>query len=64
MNMIQHPAWPKTEKRSFNLINDRLSLQAGIKPPENKINKNHIWFLTQNLRRIKVFDLVAYIYVL
>ena len=31
--------WPKTEKRSFKLINDRLSLQAGIKPPwEVKLN--------------------------
>ena len=62
--MNQKQVWLETEKRSSNLINDRLSLQAGIKPPENKINKNHIWFLTQNLRRIKVFDLVAYIYVL
>ena len=42
--------WPKTEKRSFKLINDRLSLQAGIKPPwEVKLIKNQIWFLTQNL---------------
>ena len=33
--------WPKTEKRSFKLINDRLSLQAGIKPPwEVKLIKN------------------------
>ena len=42
--------WPKTEKRSFKLINDRLSLQAGIKPPwKVKLTKNQIWFLTQNL---------------
>ena len=33
--------WPKTEKRSFKLINDRLSLQADIKAAlGNKINKN------------------------
>jgi hypothetical protein len=31
--MTNKQAWPKTEKRSFNLINDRLSLQADIKSP-------------------------------
>ncbi len=31
--MKQKNVWLKTEKRSFNLINDRLSLQAGIKLP-------------------------------
>ena len=50
--------WPKTEKRSFKLINDRLSLQAGIKPPwEVKLIKNQIWFLTQNLRGLEIFHL-------
>ena len=31
---------PKTEKRSFKLINDRLSFLAGLKPPyKNKFTK-------------------------